>query len=124
MYEKLVNALRCYAKDEECYRCEYFSEAGCDIDKMLFDADDAIEKLEKKNEQLTKKLVRPRPPKRKACSCGKKKWKQWYHTDTGMWSLQCANCGKQSRQVKYQSQLNAAWNEIADSEIDPPKEKT
>ena len=38
MYEKLVNALRCYAKDEECYHCEYFSEAGCDIDRMLFDA--------------------------------------------------------------------------------------
>ena len=47
MYEKLVNALRCYAKDEECHRCEYFSEAGCDIDGMLFDAADAIVELQK-----------------------------------------------------------------------------
>jgi hypothetical protein len=92
--------------------------------ELMRKAADAIEKLEKINEQLTKRLARPRLPERKACSCGKKKWAQWYHTDTGLWSLQCENCGKESRQVKYQTQLNAAWNEVADSEIEPPKEET
>ena len=117
MYEELVKRLRDISNSDSNIKSNY-------IGLTMIQAADAIEKLEKKNEQLTKKLVRPRPPKRKACSCGKKKWKQWYHTDTGMWSLQCANCGKQSRQVKYQSQLNAAWNEIVDSEIDPPKEES
>ena len=65
MYEKLVNALRCYAKDEECYHCEYFSEAGCDIDRMLFDAADAIEELSREVKSLYKILGAHPDPKGK-----------------------------------------------------------
>lgn len=123
MYDNLLKVIRhCGDANKSCADCPAedcpgYGEWEFAIETLAMQAADAIEDLSKQLEQKKKKPSRP--PRRKTCSCGKKKWRQWYHTDTGMWSLQCDNCGKESAPVKHQNQLNAAWNEIADI----PKEK-
>lgn len=69
-----------------------------------------------KSVEIAKRREDNKPPKKLPCVCGAKRLITWYNYKTGMMAYECPKCGKYSPYVKHKSQLNAAWNEMIESE--------
>ena len=100
-YSKLINDLHNAAKEIDSF---YYSKEWTDLIDLLNDAANTIE-------ALSKKSARKKPPKRLPCLCGRKQLEMWATGDPDGWFLKCPICGTKSKIVKYQCDLNAAWNE-------------
>ena len=60
---------------------------------------------------VVKRTPKPKPPKRLPCTCGRKQLEMWFDATGHTVYLRCPVCGMQSPKVKYQTQLNKAWND-------------
>lgn len=100
-YSKLINDLHDAAKEIASF---YYYKEWIDLIDLLNDAANTIE-------ALSKKPARKKPPKRLPCLCGRKQLDTWANGDPNGWFLKCPNCGIESKVVRYQCDLNAAWNE-------------
>ena len=70
-----------------------------------------------KSVETAKRRENHKPPKRLPCICGAKRLTLWFsYNKEGRMRYQCPKCGKYGPYVKYKSQLNAAWNEMIESE--------
>lgn len=101
-YSKLVEDLHNAAKEIDSF---YYSKEWTDLINLLNDSANAIE-------ELSKKSKKKKPPKRLPCPCGRKQLDTWASGNPDGWFLRCPVCGTESKIVKYQCDLNAAWNEM------------
>ena len=112
-YEELLKALACCQDGVKCDECPYYSI------KMVSGMDTCLDTLINRSYIAVstflaqkQKPAKPKPPKRIPCICGRKQiGSHWFDTKERRYFLKCPACGLESKHVKYQTELNQAWNE-------------